>query len=586
MKKEYSLMRITNKFGGKFVKIALLFIAVFAFFDTHLFVYPSLSYSLLPEVFIALSILTVGILTFHKKPHYNQMAFAFCFVWIAYILILHHILEDSDDYRVWYLISSILYAMTIAICLSTKLFTWNQVENALLLLLFINVCCVYLQFFGWINSSNPFFTITGLYENPSSTAIYLTSTCVILAERILAFHHRKYYIVVLVASIGAIALLQCRTAWLGLAVILTIYIIRWIKSRHLTRSRYYLCIFCLFALFGDATLGAFYLKYDSSQGRMLIWKNTLELVEQNPKGYGYGLFEKTYNLQQSAYFQQGHGNNTESNVASFVAMPYNDYLESTVEGGFMGFAFYIGLFALILRRAYIQKQRKIFLVCLSLGFMATMNFVYTSVGVWLLLMSFFGYLMSAKVPSQLQPRLTSHKCSCIILGALGLSLAIHTVTMTSAQIQLTPLCHFVQKGISVENEQLESLRNDIGTSEAFYTTMGRNYLLSKDYPPAILSLKRASKYSSSPSIYYLLWQAYMGNGEYQKAIQAMATWEYMQPNLLRPKYCLLETYSMLHDRVHAMQYANKIIKTKIKIPGKEADSIKRAAQLYKLNYKN
>ena len=579
-------MRTANKFGGSLVRIAMFLVAVFAFFDTHLFVYPSLSYSLLPSLLIALSVLVVVISTYRHKLEYNQRMFTLCFAWIGYILIHHHVFEDSDDYRTWYLISTLLYAMTVALCLSSKILTWRKVENTLLLLHLANTCCVYLQYIGWIKSSNPFFTTTGLYENPSSTAIFLTSTCIILTERILSSHHSKYYMVALLASIGAIMLLHCRTAWLGLAIIFTIYIIRWIKSRHLTRRRYYLCTSCLFLLLGFAVLGAFYLKYDSSQGRLLIIKNTLELFEKHPNGYGYGLFEKNYNLQQSEYFQQGHGSITESEVAGFVAMPYNDYLESAVEGGFMGFAFYTGLFALMLKCAYIQKQRKSFLVCLSMGFMATMNFIYTSVGVWLLLMTFLGYLMAAKEQGQLQPRIIPYKCSSIILGVLGFSLAIHIATMTSAQIRLTPLCHFVQKGISVENEQLEVLRKDIGTSEAFYTTMGQNCMLSKDYQQATLSLERASKYSSSPNIYYLLWQAYMGNRELQKAIQSMTTWEYMQPNLLRPKYYLLRTYSMMNDQVHAMQYANKIIKAKIKIPSKEADSIKRAALLYKLNNQN
>lgn len=65
------------------------------------------------------------------------------------------------------------------------------------------------------------------------------------------------------------------------------------------------------------------------------------MIAENPfKGYGYGLFERNYNLKQASYFANQTSSNTERRNASFVAMAYNDYLEQTIEGGILGLLFY------------------------------------------------------------------------------------------------------------------------------------------------------------------------------------------------------------------------------------------------------
>lgn len=83
------------------------------------------------------------------------------------------------------------------------------------------------------------------------------------------------------------------------------------------------------------------IKNNSADGRLLIWKLSTKMIAENPfKGYGYGLFERNYNLKQASYFANQTSSNTERRNASFVAMAYNDYLEQTIEGGILGLLFY------------------------------------------------------------------------------------------------------------------------------------------------------------------------------------------------------------------------------------------------------
>ena len=56
---------------------------------------------------------------------------------------------------------------------------------------------------------------------------------------------------------------------------------------------------------------------------------------------------------------------------------------------------------------------------------------------------------------------------------------------------------------------LIDLQDKIGTSEAYYNTLGRNYILIGNYESAKNAFTGAQKYSSSPEVYYGLWDAKM-----------------------------------------------------------------------------
>ena len=54
---------------------------------------------------------------------------------------------------------------------------------------------------------------------------------------------------------------------------------------------------------------------------MLIWKLSTEMMAGKPSGYGYGLFEKNYNLRQADYFANREYTDTEKRNSDFVNMP-------------------------------------------------------------------------------------------------------------------------------------------------------------------------------------------------------------------------------------------------------------------------
>lgn len=51
-------------------------------------------------------------------------------------------------------------------------------------------------------------------------------------------------------------------------------------------------LFLFVVMFLFAGYSLYKMKINSSDGRIFIWKNSVQMVMEKPLGYGYGMFEK------------------------------------------------------------------------------------------------------------------------------------------------------------------------------------------------------------------------------------------------------------------------------------------------------
>ena len=58
----------------------------------------------------------------------------------------------------------------------------RHIENGILLISGIHVVYLIVQFAGFMNSGNPYFSLTGADENPNVTAIYIVLSITIMAN--------------------------------------------------------------------------------------------------------------------------------------------------------------------------------------------------------------------------------------------------------------------------------------------------------------------------------------------------------------------------------------------------------------------
>jgi len=565
------------------VKILVMMICALSMLDTQLFVYSSLSYSLLSGSVITLLMIATLYKCRCKLDESNNVLSFFITAWIIYIVVYSNIV-NSEQYRVWYIVSSLLFALALSMLLRKCYVQWGYIENIVLLLAGLNCVVIGFQFSGVIKSSNPFITITGINANPSSTAIYLIGALVVILNRLIKGNHKVIYISSYLLLTCIIAVLKCRTAYIGFVILNIIYGFYWLRTKTCICTKYnYVGSFILLSIAILMIVGLYNFKKGSSQGRIFIWKNTVDLIREHPTGYGYGMFQKTYNLAQSRYFQYNNGTDEEKEHADFVAMPYNDYLESGIEGGIIGMTFYALFFVLMILYSYKKKDVESFSFFLAFMFMATVNFVYTSVSVWILIMCFCAQLMShlSNAKSERGKLLQKYSfLTVVFIVLIGILFSYKNMLFVNSQLKLNKIHNLIKDGQSVGDLSLLVLQKNIGTSEAYYNTLGSNYILQGDYNNAVTSILEAQKYSSSPEVFYGLWDVYMRMHQEKKAIECLKIVANMQPVHLLPKLYIMRSYIVMGNKKMGIQYANSIVSTKAKIKNEMASEIYNEAHKY------
>jgi len=461
---------------------------------------------------------------------------------------------------------------------------WNFIENIILFLAGLNVIVVGFQMLDVMYSSNPFISITGLNENPSSTAIYLIGALVVVLNRIMVGKRRKINLLLYLLLTFIVIVLKCRTAYIGLVVLNVIYVSCWLILKKRIATKYkYIALLVMLPLLIIIVVVLYNFKQGSSQGRIFIWKTATQLIVEKPMGYGYGMFEKTYNLAQSRYFQSNAGAKAERAHADFVAMPYNDYLEAGIEGGIIGMSFFASFFALMIIVSYKKKNLELFVFFIAIALMGLVNFLYTSVSVWLMVMCFSAYLISQFAITVSDTNKYINRCTLIVpvmIVLIGLCFLYKNFRFVNSQLKLTKIQAVIKNGQYVGDMDLIDLQDKIGTSEAYYNTLGRNYILIGNYESAKNAFTGAQKYSSSPEVYYGLWDAKMRMHETDQAIESLKIIENMQPMHLLPKLYLMRSYSIIGNREAAMQYADRIVSTKAKVESNFADAIYEEANKF------
>ena len=95
----------------------------------------------------------------------------------------------------------------------------------------------------------------------------------------------------------------------------------------------------------------YFFKKDSANGRLLIWRTTLDMVADKPiVGHGAGAFQAKYMLYQADYFN-AHPDSRYVTLADNVLHPFNEYLLVLCEHGIVGLGI-IALLVFFLVRAY------------------------------------------------------------------------------------------------------------------------------------------------------------------------------------------------------------------------------------------
>ena len=368
-----------------------------------------------------------------------------------------------------------------------------------------------------------------------------------------------------------------RASWLSFAIgILTFFsplIIKHLPKSIIIRTGSLLILICLCTYLIS---GLYSYKKDSADGRILIWKISLEMVKDKPiLGYGFDGFRKNYMNYQAAYLQEKQLPETINNLADDNHHAFNEFLRIIIEQGIIGV---IILFIFLTTIGYTIYKYKLYIDTVSRTIISCLTA--------LLFFSFFSYPLS-----------TFHISALIVILLAGLACSSQDTPIWKLQIRSISLIipysiiFFISsvylfsyskansdwlntlKGVYTNDNILEEARKKLSGNPYFLSTYGKYLNKKKRYSKAASILSQSIK--EYPSYYTVmeLGISYKAQKKYTEAMHCFYKAMHMIPHKIKPLYFMMELYYDQKDYKSAIQLSNRILCKQPKIRSSELNII-------------
>jgi len=375
-------------------------------------------------------------------------------------------------------------------------------------------------------------------------------------------------------------------------------------------------------------IGLYTLRKDSANGRLLIWKVSLEMVKDKPVfGHGINGFQANYMEYQARYFAS-HPDSPFSNLADNNLFAFNEVLKLLVERGIVGLLLLgaLGYVLFIKTPTYGNKAEtreatglKASLVALfAFGCFSyptdvfQMNVILIALiaplnppegGTFGLALHSLLRLQKVTKSSELEPDSMNSRNNQRILrfpladfmkkrsgigkGAIRAGLiiifGIVATVLTTSVLRYEAVCRNWEKGLKQFSTKpecqsiklLQSCYPALRNNGVFLANYGKALTLSGAYTEAIPVLLKANTRLPLASNYMELGKCYRATGNTIGAKEAWIKASRMIPSLFTPKYLLAKMQYETGNLSEARNLASQLLEKKPKIRSPETDSIQK-----------
>jgi tetratricopeptide (TPR) repeat protein len=324
----------------------------------------------------------------------------------------------------------------------------------------------------------------------------------------------------------------------------------------------------------------FFIKSDSSEGRLLIYKISFSMLKTHwPTGIGLGNFHSQYLYYQAAYFKKAHYTTKELLLADNTYYVFNDYYQLVIETGVIG----LGIVAASLTWAFWF----IFIRPLTFSFISTLC---TSLIIAILVAAAFthvferSYMQLALILLSLplvwerfrEKKYRAFACSMVVL----ITVLWFKINFYSNILQYQAYNTFKDAKKMAEMgyhrralQMLDSISNKLASNAEFQCYYAGKLLYS-DPKKSLDILKRVSLAEPNSRILNQIGDSYCYLADFDSAESAYQTAINMVPNRFKSKYALFELYWTNHRYGKAKICGKLILKQPVKIPSVFIDHIK------------
>lgn len=455
------------------------------------------------------------------------------------------------------------------------------------------------QYLDWVATHNKLFEVCGSLPNPNYPAMFLAMSVPVLLFSY--FTNKGFWRHItgfsFIALSIALLLLQCRAAVIGTLIgvfsFLFFHFYGYIffqnKVKKLIRWQLYGLFCSILIVFTSISYFFYQYKQESSEGRLFVWKISAVLCKERPVlGYGTYTFKKYYNLAQANYFQNGNGAVKEIQNASHVQVPYNDYLLTFVEGGFIGFALFVA-FILSLLRLYKNLNDNIEKRTAYVGVLvfSVMSFINSQYYVACLILPFIFYTAMLCYYSKKNIIQINSKILSILLIISSLYFFNNQFGMMKAELRLKTaevMRHKNQYEKAIFN--LEKAKEYLTWSDQFWLSYANLLFDKKESVKALEKYEEAEKLTSDPNLFLGMANCYIETKNYPEAIKKCSLAMNIVPNRMKPKFMLMNIFAAQKDSTNTLKLADEILLMKPKGVSKDAALYKEEAAKMKIFFKS
>ena len=438
------------------------------------------------------------------------------------------------------------------------------------------------QIAGIYPSNHSLFVLTGTFYNPGPYSGYLAAVLPIALHRMLVSNGKKdrLSVVQYYFSMCVLLLIGCvlpagmsRAAWLASLiscgyVVLRVYHVK-VKS-FVSKHRYAVSgVLIVGALLASS---AYFMKRDSADGRLLIWKITSQAIASSPWGEENGrTFSAIYGDAQERYFTNCEYSESEAWVAGTPDFAFNEFLQIAVEHGIWVSVLFVTVLLVLLKIAGSRKHLVGMGGCLvSLMVFACFSYplhIPAIVSVWLLTLMVLcgeGLVMIKRKRNAVAVLLP------VVVAGLTASMDMYGIysERTRAVREWMPVRVLYHSGaFNAAAEEYGKLYDKMSWNKDFCFEYGRALYKARSYGKAEEVLLKAMAVSGDPMILNMLGRNAQESGEYGKAEKYLLRSTRRLPERVYPHYLLVKLYAEpeYFDRIKLIREAECVLNAEPKV---------------------
>ena len=444
-----------------------------------------------------------------------------------------------------------------------------------------------LQYIGVISSGSKNFAVTGNFDNPAGYVAGVSCAfpfCFFFLAR-QKKHIRWGAIGIAVLMMVVVVLSGSRSGVMAMVVTTTVWFFVKSKKWKITNLIIYkILIVILIPIMLFLPIILYFIKKDSADGRLLIWRCTLDMVLEKPiTGHGTGAFNAKYMLYQAEYFNT-HPDSQYARLAGNTLHPFNEYLLVLCEYGLVGLAI-LALSCCLLFRAYRRhpsKDKSIALMCLLvLAVFSLFSYPFRYPFTWVI---FFLSIAVICNPSIKTPPLSILGCrshisnlAARIVGILlSTGLMVYSMTMFIIEIKWSRIAHSSISGHGREVfSEYNQLYRWLGKDGLFLYNFAAELHEAGEFEKSLIVFEHCTRYFNDMDVQMLLAINYKQLGKFADAEKHFKLATAMVPSKFVPMYELVKLYMANNREDDALALAKKIIHKEEKVISPRVVEIKK-----------